>query len=76
MTESDAGMYTVACKTCSAGFASGRNIVKIKHHHVVDDVSIRDRVTLQAMPEDKKRSFLEEEYVSELSCGHFLGADL
>ena len=65
MAESDPGMFAIACKSCSADLASGRNIVKIKHHHVIDDEGIRERITLQEISEDKKRSFLEEDYVSE-----------
>ena len=69
MTELDAGLFTIVCKCCSADLASGRSVVKIKHHHVVDDPSIRDRITLQEMPKDKQRSFMEEDYVSEFKFG-------
>ena len=63
----DASYYTIVCKACLTDLVSGKSIVKVKHHHVVDDVTIRDRVTLQPMPDDKKKSFLEEDYLSKIS---------
>ena len=65
MNELDPSLFTIVCKGCSGDLVSGKNIVRVKHHHVVNDVSIRDRVTLREMSEEKKRSFLEEDYVSE-----------
>ena len=72
MSDLDPNLFSIICKSCSSFVASGRNVVKIKHHHVIDDVTVRQRVTLKEMPEEKKRSFLEEDYLSKCRLNVFV----